>query len=292
MTRAVVFGGGGPVGIGWETGLVVGLGGEGIWLGGADLVVGTSAGSVVGAQVALGLDLAENLATVASPLTVPVGSAAAESGMETLLTAMAQAAGGGTSAQQARVQLGQVALAAPTVDEDLFISVFAQVKGEDWPEGYVCTAVDVETGELRVWDKAAGVALDRAIASSCSVPGIFPPITIDGRRYMDGGMRTALNSDIAVGHDAVIAISCFILALPEGMSDPTFDALAAALESEFEALRSSGSALEIIAPGEEFLEVSGWGFNLMDPTRTVAAYEAGVRQAAVEAERLRAIWSS
>ena len=105
-------------------------------------------------------------------------------------------------------------------------------------------------------------------------------------------MRSAINADIAAGHDTVIAVSCFILALPEGMSDPIFDALAAALEAEFETVRASGAALEIIAPGEEFLDISGWGFNLMDPSRTQAAYEAGVRQAAVEAERLRAVWDA
>jgi NTE family protein len=291
MTRAVVFGGGGPVGIGWETGLVVGLAGEGVWLGGADLVVGTSAGSVVGVQLTLGMDPAENLATVSAPLTLPADSDAAESGMETLITAMAQAAGGDATPEAARIRLGEIALATHTVEEDVFVDVFAAVRGQQWPHGFVCTAVDVETGVFHVWDEAAGVPLELAVASSCAVPGIFPPITINGRRYMDGGMRSALNADVAVGHDVVIAVSCFILELPEGMSDPAFDAIAAELQAEFEALRAGGSALEIIAPGEEFLDISGWGFNLMDPSRAAAAYDAGVRQAALEAERLRAVWS-
>jgi NTE family protein len=292
MSRAVVLGGGGPVGIGWEAGLAVGLAGEGLWFGGADLVVGTSAGSVVGAQLALGMDLAESVSLVGAPLTVPSDDgASAEGGMEVLMNAMAEAASGGAAPEQARIQLGKVALAAHTVDEDVFVSVFAAVQGHEWPDSYACTAIDVETGELRVWDKAAGVPMERAVASSCAVPGIFPPITIDGRRYMDGGMRTALNADVAVGHDAVIAVSCFILALPEGMSDPTFDAINAAIEAEFETLRASGATLQVVAPGEEFLEISGWGFNLMDPSRAAAAYDAGVRQAAVEAERLRAVWN-
>ena len=54
-TRALVLGGGGPVGIAWESGLIAGLEADGVMLGEADLIVGTSAGSMVGAQLALGV---------------------------------------------------------------------------------------------------------------------------------------------------------------------------------------------------------------------------------------------
>ena len=109
--------------------------------------------------------------------------------------------------------------------------------------------------------------LPRALASSCSVPGVFPPVTISGIRYMDGGMRTALNADLAAGHDAVIAVSCMMLELPAGVSDPVFDVISAEVAAELAAVRDSGSALEVVAPGPEFLEISGWGASLMDPSR-------------------------
>jgi NTE family protein len=135
------------------------------------------------------------------------------------------------------------------------------------------------------------VPLPRAVASSCSVPGVFPPVTIGAGRYMDGGMRTPLNADLAAGHDAVIVVSCMPLALPEGISDPVFDAMSGQIAVELAAVRDSGAALEVIVPGQEFLDISEWGASLMDPGRAAGAYQAGIRQAAAEAARLRAVWS-
>ena len=55
--RALVLGGGGVAGIAWETGLIAGLAGLGIDLAAADVVIGTSAGSVVGTDIACGQEL-------------------------------------------------------------------------------------------------------------------------------------------------------------------------------------------------------------------------------------------
>ena len=71
-----------------------------------------------------------------------------------------------------------------------------------------------------------------------------------------------------------------------------FDAIAAQIETELAVLRQGGAEVEIIVPGAEFLEVSGWGAELMNPSRVAGAYEAGVRQAAAKADRLRAIWTA
>jgi NTE family protein len=290
MTRAVVLGGGGPVGVGWESGLAVGLAEAGVALGAADLVVGTSAGSIVGARLALGLDLAETVRAVGQPLPVEAGAGAT---IADLMTALADSASRAQTPEQMRVELGKLALGANTVPEGDFTGapVFAQLAGRDWPPSFQCTAIDTQTGALRLWDATAGVPLDRAVASSCSVPMVFPPVTIDGSRYMDGGMRTPLNADLAAGHAAVIVVSCLAMVLPEGVTEPVFEATAAQIEAELAVLRGGGAAVEIIAPGAEFLEVSGWGTELMNPARVAGAYEAGVRQAAAEADRLRAIWT-
>ncbi len=290
MTRALVLGGGGPVGVGWEAGLAAGLAAAGVALGAADLVVGTSAGSIVGARLALGLDLAETVSAVGQPLPVEIG---AGTSIADLMTAWAGAASRALTPEQTRIELGKLALDAHTVAEADFTgaAVFAQLAGHDWPASFRCTAIDTQTGALTVWDAAADAPLDRAVASSCSVPMVFPPVTIGGSRYMDGGMRTPLNADLAAGHTAVIVVSCLALALPEGISDPMFDAIAGQIEAELAILRDGGAAVEIIGPGVEFLEVSGWGAELMNPARVAGAYEAGVRQAAAEADRLRAIWA-
>ncbi len=291
MTRALVLGGGGPVGVGWESGLAAGLAGAGVALGAADLVVGTSAGSIVGARLALGMDLAETVSAVGQPLPVEAGAGAT---ITDLMTAWADAASRAQTPEQTRIELGKLALDAHTVAEGDFTvaAVFAQLAGRDWPASFRCTAVDTQTGALRVWDAAAGVPLDRAVASSCAVPMVFPPVTIDGTRYMDGGMRTPLNADLAAGHAAVIVVSCLAMALPEGITDPVFVATAAQIEAELAVLRDGGAAVEIISPGAEFLEVSGWGTELMNPSRVSGAYGAGVRQAAAEADRLQAIWTA
>src|ERR1700749_4053945 len=52
--RALVLGGGGVTGIAWETGLIAGLAGLGVGLAAADVIIGTSAGSVVGTDIACG----------------------------------------------------------------------------------------------------------------------------------------------------------------------------------------------------------------------------------------------
>src|SRR6202044_3036363 len=103
MSRALVLGGGGPVGIGWESGLAVGFAGEGVHLADADLIVGTSAGSVVGAQLALAMELTETVGRLSAPLPVATGGSAA---MEDLMAAMAAAATGGSSPEEARRALG------------------------------------------------------------------------------------------------------------------------------------------------------------------------------------------
>ncbi|HEY2552472.1 MAG TPA: patatin-like phospholipase family protein [Streptosporangiaceae bacterium] len=290
MTRAVVLGGGGPVGVGWESGLVTGLAAAGVALGAADLVVGTSAGSIVGATLALGLDPAGAVSAVGQPL--PAGVAGGTIG--DLMTALADAAGRAQSPEQTRIELAKLALAADTVPEADFTGapVFAQLAGRDWPQSFRCTAIDTQTGALRVWDAASGAPLDLAVASSCAVPAVFPPVTIDSTRYMDGGMRTPLNADLAAGHAAVIVVSCLPLSLPEGFSDPVFDAMAAEIEAELAVLRDGGAKVEVVGPGAEFLEVSGWGAELMNPARVPGAYEAGVRQAATEADRLLAAWTA
>ncbi|MDB5445730.1 MAG: patatin, partial [Phenylobacterium sp.] len=54
-TRALVLGGGGPVGVAWESGLIAGFAQAGVDLGRADFVLGTSAGSIVGAKLAMGV---------------------------------------------------------------------------------------------------------------------------------------------------------------------------------------------------------------------------------------------
>jgi NTE family protein len=282
MSRALVLGGGGPVGIAWESGVIAGLAAHGVHLGEADRIIGTSAGSVVGAQLALGRELitsgvpAAEAAGVASILDESMAGRIA-SLMEVMMSALASA----SSPEEIRVVVGRFALEQDTMPEDAFVSWFAELAGASWPATFACTAVDAHTGEFVVWDAAAGVDLQRAVASSCSVPGIFPPITIGEQRYIDGGMRSPLNADVVPGADVVVAISVLPTSLP-----------GAVMAGELEAVRASGSRLELIEGDAAFLELAGAGMHLMDASRGPAAHDLGVALAGQVAERVAAVWAA
>jgi hypothetical protein len=88
----------------------------------------------------------------------------------------------------------------------------------------------------------------------------------------------------------VLVVSCTLLEIPEGLSLPAMEAMFAATRASIASLRDAGSAVEVVVPGDEMLEVSGWGLHLMDFSRAAAAYQAGLRQGAAEADRLVAAW--
>jgi NTE family protein len=297
-SSAVVLGGGGPVGIAWESGLAVGLADRGIDLGRADRTIGTSAGSVVGAQLVLGRDLAAGVERLHrrgrdAPADGPGGaarSASMGSRLARLMEVMAEAAAWEGPPEEGRAALGRFAREAETMPEDDFLALFADLADERWPAGFACTAVDASTGAFVVWDEGSGVDLQRAVASSCSVPGVYPPVTMGGGRYIDGGMRSGLNADVAAGHDRVVVVSVMPLSLP-GVTDPRFLRLQRQYEEELDRLRGSAADVAVVGPGEELLAISGMGMFLMDSSRAPGAYDAGLRQAEHEADRLAATWA-
>ena len=275
---------------------MVGLARGGVDVGAADTIIGTSAGSVVGFYLAAGWNLTEaTTLVVAANEIVPSGLSTAEAdqalALEPLMAAVAEAAANPAEADQARAKLGRMALDAVTIDETTWLSMFAPFAGADWPERFRCTAVDAADGRFKVWSQADGVDAQLGVASSCAVPVIFPPVTIGGRRWMDGGVRDMVNADVATGHGTVLAVSCTLLELPPEFALPMFDAVFGPTRKQLDSLRESGSKVETIVPGAEMLEVSGFGLNLMDFTLTGAAYEAGVRQGEQEAARLAGFWA-
>ena len=293
-TRALVLGGGGPVGIAWESGLVAGLARAGVDLGQADFTLGTSAGSFVGARLALGADataLADPLLEAAPPATGEPREAAPRppADLSRLMQLMAQAQGGTRNPAQARAEIGAFALAAETPDEAAFIASFgrsfASLPDDAWPDrGFACTAIDAETGAFQLWTGKSGVGVVRAVASSCSVPGIYPPVTLKGRRYIDGGMRSATNADMASGHDLVVVIAIRLA----GAAGTATAAISAGLDQEVETLKDGGATVAVITPDDASLEAMG--ANLMDFRQRGAAVRSGLAQGYVYAERLKALW--
>lgn len=286
-TRALVLGGGGPVGIAWESGLLAGLAKAGVDLGLTDLIVGTSAGSFVGARLALGAKAANLADAILEETARPETGSRPTSGvgrppadLSTLMSLMVEAQSGGSDPQAVRARIGAFALAAETPDEAAFIASFgrsfAGLAEDAWPErGFACTAVDAVTGAFEVWTKDSGVGVTRAVASSCSVPGVYPPITLKARRYIDGGMRSATNADVAKGHDLVI-----VVAIRVGPGGP--------LDTEIEMLKAGGAEVVLITPDPASL--TAMGANLMDFRARRGAAQAGLVQACKEAARLQGVW--
>ena len=295
MTKALVLSGGGLVGIAWEIGMVAGLARGGVDVRDADFITGTSAGSAVGAQLALGRDPEElvsrqrQIGSTSAQGSSSGSSAGGPSGeqMAKLFAVMAQAMTAEGPAEARRATIGRFALEADSLPEDQFVASFRYLKGEAWPAGFACTAVDALSGEFAVWSAEAGVELDRAVASSCAVPGLFAPISVKGRRYIDGGMRSGTNADLATGHDRVLIISLWGASRATGAQSPGTPF--GHLDSEIAALTESGSMVEVI--GADEASAQAIGVNVMDPSLIPSALDAGIRQGESEARRLREFWS-
>ncbi|MEO6511403.1 MAG: patatin-like phospholipase family protein [Nocardioides sp.] len=268
MTKTgLVLGGGGVTGIAWEIGLLAGLREGGADVSGADVVIGTSAGSVVGAVMASGEDLDHLYAEQTTP---PGGGGAAVFGTReavTLLALMLLPGNGRTK----RRRIGQAALKAHPEPAHGQVEVFAsRLRLEDgtlpgWPERDLrITAVDADSGSFTVFDKSGDADLVHAIAASCAVPLVWPPVEIGGRRYVDGGMRSAANADIAEGCDVVLAVVPLWRAFARRHALP-------------EQLRRTGARKTAwIAPDKASLEAIG--SNVLDPSKRMGAARAGREQ--------------
>ncbi|MGW0362790.1 patatin-like phospholipase family protein [Streptomyces sp. NPDC002990] len=274
---ALVLGGGGLTGIGWECGILHGLARAGVDLTTADLVVGTSAGAVVGAQLTSGLLTPRQL--YERQLGDAAGESAARLGAG-LVARYAVAMVRSRDATAYRRRVGAMALAADTGAEARRREVLAaRLVAHEWPERrLLVTAVDALSGELAAFDREGTAGLVDAVSASCAVPGVWPPVTVGGRRFIDGGIRSATNADLAEGYARVVIIAP--LTLGSGLV-PSPAAQAAAL-------RKAGARVLLITPSAAARKT--FGRNVLDPARRDPAARAGLAQAAAHAAEAAAIW--
>lgn len=269
--QALVLGGGGVAGIAWTTGLLTGLASHGQDLTGADLLVGTSAGSVVAAQVTSGLPLDELFARQTDPAR-QAPEIPADIDFEKFAADFGGAVTVANDPAEVRRAVGKMALAAETVSEaDRRAVISARLPVHEWPgQRLVIVAVDAETGEPRRFDRESGVSLVDAVAASCAVPGVWPAVTIDGRRYVDGGVRSAENADYATGFKRVTVVSPLGVDSPLPMEKP--------LPEVLDDLRAAGAEVTLITPDEA--AKAAIGENPLDPATRTPAAEAGRAQGA------------
>jgi NTE family protein len=275
--RALVLGSGGITGVAWELGMLAGLAARGVDLTTADLVIGTSAGSVVGAQVTSQAPLAQLYEAQLGP---PDGTIAARMGLRVKLW-FVWALACCRDPSRSLLRLGKLALATPSIPEAQRREVIeARLPGRDWPERrLLITAVDADSGEFAVFDAASGASLAEAVAASCAVPGIWPPVLINGRRWMDGGMRSAANADLARECDQIVVLA------PISQGFGTMPPVA----RQCVELAHGGRVVAMVAP--DAAAVAAIGKNLLDPARCAAAAAAGYAQAAAAAGDLARLWS-
>jgi NTE family protein len=266
--RALVLAGGGLAGIAWETGILRGIADEAPETAEAllnsDVLVGTSAGSTVAAQLISGLGLdalfERQLVTATTERNPDVGI---EEITELFLAAVTQPG----SKEEKLQRIGGVALSTKTVPEIVRRQVIEhRLPEHEWPEQVLrISAIDTATGELVTLDRDSGVNLVDAVAASCAVPGVWPPVTIGGRRFMDGGVGSTVNLELAADCDVVVAL------LPQGRTSPSPFGTGAVEEVD----NFPGSVFAVFADDES---LTAFGPNPLDPACRAPSAEAGREQ--------------
>jgi NTE family protein len=262
---ALVLGGGGPVGGAWLVGVLAGLTEAGVDLGAADVIIGASAGAIFGTRLAAG----------ESPGSLYERQLAGADRVELKVTAAQTArflwaAMGSRNPDRSVRRLGKAALAARTGPQtEVFDTIGALLAGvRDWPGRPLrIAAVDAASGDLEGFDRHAGLTLVEAVAASCAVPLVWPPITAGGRRWMDGGSRSTTPLDLAHGYRRVLAVA----PVPAAVGPHPHARRQAAR------LAAAGTAITLVTPGSAARRAMGR--NMTANHRRAAAARAGHAQA-------------
>jgi NTE family protein len=126
-----------------------------------------------------------------------------------------------------------------------------------------------------VFDKDSGAGLVDAVTASCAIPGIWPPVTIGGDRYIDGGTRSVVNADLAAGYQRVLILA--------PMADPSLDEQVARLVAAGEEVQ-----VQVITPDDE--STAAFGLNPLDPAVRAPAARAGYAQGVRAAAAVSRLW--
>jgi NTE family protein len=302
----LVLGGGGVLGAAWLVGALEALErARGIDARDAELILGTSAGSVVGALLAAGVSVAEQRAEQLHERAAGVSSRLAGAADLDL-----DRPAGPSTPPRPHLRLGSPALlrnnrgALRELPRTTVLAALAPagrqkmtgvgrlietvVPAGEWPShpGFRAVALDYETGRRTVFgDPAAPAAgLSEAVLASCAIPGWFEPVTIAGRRYVDGGMWSATNVDLLAdaGLDEIFVLAPMASAAYDAPGDwrtrlerRVRIASTRRCLTEARMVHLRGTAVTVLGPGPEDLELMG--YNLMAPERRRVVLESAVR---------------
>lgn len=284
----LVLGGGGSAGIAWEIGFLSALEDVGASVLGADTAIGTSAGSIVAAQVFGGRALPDLFVACQTVSAAPP-----------LVNQEQRASGDGTSTGDVLAvltevpdkiercrRLGAVSVDAAPYPEDLYLAVIEGIVGvTTWPSHMRLAVVSANcvTGLRTGWRAEDDVSLVRAVAASCSVPGVVPPVRIEGEAYMDGGIWSASNADLLIASGVTRAVFIGPLGGPDSAELGTAKA---DLAAEVAAVEAAGIAILVLTPGAAWAEAIG--VDVLNPALGPVAASIGFADGEAAADRVRA----
>jgi NTE family protein len=188
---------------------VHGLTSAGLPLAECDVVMGTSAGSVVGAWLTMQSDGLPSLpGRMRERAAWHAANAAAGRRNKDLLRRMGDTAGKGTGSVLGIAQAAAAAIPPISADraEGLWEPFLPEGK---WPRHLKIVAVNTDTGTARAWSAEDDIPLAVAVACSTAAPGAAPPVAVAHAIWVDGGVRSGTNADLLVdsrgdiGHEGV-----------------------------------------------------------------------------------------
>jgi NTE family protein len=281
-TKALVLGGGGIAGLSWLSGLLYGLYETGVDLRNADQMIGTSAGSVTAAQLRSAQSIEILFARQTDPALIisepPPGAEQSAALMAAYPKIMAI-----TDTRQRMREMGSFARSAKTVSPSARLTMIERRLSEhDWPDAALSiTAVDLETSSLVTFDARSGVSLVEAIAASCAVPGVWPVVEIQGRIYMDGGVYSADNAQLASGAERALILSPLsgVTSAPPGLE----------LADQVRLLENARVKVLVIEPDATARAVMG--SNPLDPAIRAPTAVAGKKQGKAIAQTISEFWA-
>ncbi|MFA5899043.1 MAG: patatin-like phospholipase family protein [Hyphomicrobium sp.] len=284
--RALVLGGGGEYFAAWMLGFMHGLHENGVGYEMPDVIIGTSAGSIVGSSIAGGhlQKLTRDFdffgafpKLLAALVPTPKPNPSQLRARELCNTA--------TNASVETIQaIGRGAMAARNSSvshlQDMIIALTGNL---NWPsDKFHAATMDCYTGQRLVVSSSSNVPISHAVTASMSLPGIFGPTWVADRICMDGGMGpSSTHSDLVAGAKRVVVVS-----LTDGLpgSGPRFSSMPNSIQQEMKELQAAGSKALLIAanPGK---------VNLVSPEEIAPAMKQGYERAAAEAEKVKAFWA-
>jgi len=290
----LVLGAGGVVGHAFHSGVLAELAATTGWdARDAEIVVGTSAGSVVGALLRAGVSPADLAARASGEPLSPEGAELAARAETTAPRApipsrpprragLPRMASPGTFVRAAFPPfrpvrpgaLAAAALPAGQVPTDLIATELRPLFPAGWPdrELWLC-AVRLDTGRRVVFGREGardGVDVPDAVAASCAIPAFFEPVTIGGGRYVDGGAHSPTNADLLARHDLDLVIVSSPMSVAGNRLRPSLDLPARRLSRLYlgrEAARIRRSGTPVLAFQPVAADLAAMGLTAMDPAR-------------------------